>query len=181
MIQNAKDVSNEFGRCRIKIEIFSDRLVFSHNGDPFEMDHLQSLVDQYSSKTEENTDDVETTGKYGTGFIATYILSRKVRIKGIIEMKDSEDAMGMVDEKDEPQKEARAVEENEYQRFEIFLDREYKQRDTELVRKLMMTEHVLMADLMRGQAQPKWRRKEDDLDTQFIYEQLDEAAQAMIQ
>ena len=44
----------------------------------------------------------------------------------------------------------------------------------------MMTEHVLMADLMRGQAQPKWRRKEDDLDTQFIYEQLDEAAQAMI-
>jgi hypothetical protein len=46
-------------------------------------------VAQYSSKAEENKISTETTGKYGTGFIVTYILSRKVRIKGLLTMKTS--------------------------------------------------------------------------------------------
>jgi len=45
------------------------------------------LVAQYSSKAEENKANTETTGKYGTGFIVTYILSKKVRIKGLLTMK----------------------------------------------------------------------------------------------
>ena len=91
LIQNAKDVSNEFGKCKINIDVYDDKFIFSHNGDPFEMKHLKSLVDQYSSKSEENKDDSETTGKYGTGFITTYILSRKVKIKGILSGSSGED------------------------------------------------------------------------------------------
>jgi hypothetical protein len=48
-------------------------------------------VAQYSSKPEENKTHAETTGKYGTGFITTYILSRKVRIKGLLTVKTQEE------------------------------------------------------------------------------------------
>ena len=64
-----------------------DRFIFAHNGDPFRVSDLQSLVAQYSSKGEENKVNIETTGKYGTGFIVTYILSKKIRIKGLLTMK----------------------------------------------------------------------------------------------
>ena len=40
LIQNAKDVPNEFGRCRIRIEIKDDKLIFAHNGDPFRVSDL---------------------------------------------------------------------------------------------------------------------------------------------
>ncbi len=87
LIQNAKDVPNEFGKCKIRIEIQKDKLTFAHNGDPFRVSDLESLIAQYSSKPEENETETETTGKYGTGFITTYILSRKVSIKGMFCMK----------------------------------------------------------------------------------------------
>lgn len=90
LIQNAKDVPNEFGKCKIRVVIHDDRLVFYHNGDPFRVSDLESLVAQYSSKPEENKTFTETTGKYGTGFITTYILSRKVKIKGLLVMDTNE-------------------------------------------------------------------------------------------
>ena len=86
MIQNAKDVPNEFGKCKIKVEVYDDKFIFTHNGDPFRVSDLETLVAQYSSKSEENNVHTETTGKYGTGFITTYILSRKVRIKGLLKI-----------------------------------------------------------------------------------------------
>ena len=65
------------------------------------MSDLESLVAQYSSKSEENKVNTETTGKYGTGFITTYILSRKVKIKGILYMKnDSEDEQKAAENKE---------------------------------------------------------------------------------
>lgn len=75
----------------MRIEIRDDKLIFAHNGDPFRVSDLESLVAQYSSKAEENNVNTETTGKYGTGFITTYIVSRKVRIKGLLSMKTKEE------------------------------------------------------------------------------------------
>jgi hypothetical protein len=91
LIQNAKDVPNEFGRCRMRIEIRENKFIFAHNGDPFRVSDLESIVAQYSSKPEENKTQTETTGKYGTGFITTYILSRKVRIKGLLNLMTREE------------------------------------------------------------------------------------------
>jgi len=54
LIQNAKDVPNEFGKVKIKIEVYDDKFVFTHNGDPFRVSDLETLVAQYSSKSEEN-------------------------------------------------------------------------------------------------------------------------------
>ena len=75
---------DKFGNGKIRVEIFDDKLIFAHNGDPFRPADVTSITSQYSSKSEENKEDSETTGKYGTGFITTYILSRQVRIKGLL-------------------------------------------------------------------------------------------------
>ena len=151
----------------------------------------------------------ETTGKYGTGFITTYILSRKVRIKGLLSMKTQEEmqASPKIEEKLKPledeigcassEEKFGAMEEelmdsrldkkmksfeggSLYQRFEIYLDRDYKDRDQELYFKLMRTERNLLEDLVKNAPKPKWQRTEDDLNTLFTYEQLDEAALKMI-
>ena len=53
---------------------------FMHNGDPFNGDQLNTLEEQYSSKAEENDIEKDTTGKYGTGFMTSYILSQMVKI-----------------------------------------------------------------------------------------------------
>lgn len=45
----------------------------------------------------------------------------------------------------------------------------------------MRTEHNLLNDLMSNEPEPKWQRKEGELNTQFIYEDLDEAAFKMIE
>lgn len=50
LIQNAKDVPNEFNKTRMRIEIRENKLIFAHNGDPFRVSDLESLVAQYSSK-----------------------------------------------------------------------------------------------------------------------------------
>jgi hypothetical protein len=68
-----------------------------------------------------------------------------------------------------------------FQRFEIFLDRDYKDRDLELFHKLMRTERNLLEDLLKNEPKPKWDRKIDELNTQFAYEDLDEAAFKMIE
>ena len=43
-------------------------------------------MSQYSSKPEENKMESDTTGKYGTGFITTYILSRKLIVEGTLQV-----------------------------------------------------------------------------------------------
>lgn len=85
LMQNAKDVESrpEFGGISIKITLYPDKIIFSHNGDPFSYKHLTSLVMQVSSK-DDTGEDEETTGKFGTGFISTHMLSRFVKVKGVV-------------------------------------------------------------------------------------------------
>jgi hypothetical protein len=141
-------VPNEFGKCKVRVEIRDDSLTFYHNGDPFRVSDLESLVAQYSSKSEENNVNTETTGKYGTGFITTYILSRKVRIKGLlgitIKGKEAHPENDPVNPSEQPifqaseeeihnkssfRSKSKKDQYTHYQRFETVLDREYKDRD----------------------------------------------------
>jgi hypothetical protein len=87
LMQNAKDVKNAFGGVSIKIEHLNDRVKFSHNGEPFTLAHLHSLVQQVSSKSSTNTDE-DVTGKFGTGFIATHLLSPKIEVEGVVSLKE---------------------------------------------------------------------------------------------
>ncbi len=132
LIQNAKDVPNKFGKVMIKILIDDNSMTFSHNGDPFKPSDLESVMGQYSKKLEENSANVETTGKYGTGFVTTYVLSRKLKIKGIQHVIEKID-----DEKPESPENTKNI---YFNKFEIPLDREYTNRDVDLVKTLKKNE-----------------------------------------
>lgn len=88
LMQNAKDVKNKFDKVSIEIELTEDKLVFRHNGNPFKMSNITGLIQQVSSKDSANSDG-EVTGKFGTGFIATHLLSDIIEIKGIVHHKNA--------------------------------------------------------------------------------------------
>ena len=88
LIQNAKDV-NINGRVRVRIEADLDgsdaHVTFKHNGAAFSAENIRFLIEQVSSKDRTSNSDGRptTTGKFGTGFLTTHLLSERVLIKGI--------------------------------------------------------------------------------------------------
>ncbi|KAA8747229.1 sacsin N-terminal ATP-binding-like domain-containing protein [Paenibacillus sp. UASWS1643] len=79
LIQNAKDCANG-SEISIWIDINENKLVFSHNGSIFTYSNLVDLITQISSK---RINSEEMTGKFGTGFISTHLISEIVKVKGI--------------------------------------------------------------------------------------------------
>ncbi len=84
LMQNAKDVPNIFGKVSIEITLNHNELVFAHNGNAFTIDNLTGLVQQVSSKHSTNLNK-KVTGKFGTGFIATHLLSDIITIDGVLQ------------------------------------------------------------------------------------------------
>lgn len=84
LMQNANDVPNRFERVSVKIDLWNDRLVFSHNGDYFTTRNLTGLIQQVSSKDSANQGVVRQTGKFGTGFITTHLLSKIIEVYGVV-------------------------------------------------------------------------------------------------
>ena len=81
LIQNAKDAYNpRFGSVEIKIQLKEKSIVFSHNGNFFTINNVLGILQQISSKGNSENQ----TGKFGTGFIGTHLLSNNVIIKGVI-------------------------------------------------------------------------------------------------
>ena len=80
LLQNAKDVAGDEG-VDITYELKNNEIIFSHNGLAFETEHLLAIL--YKTSTKSLNGDDGTTGKYGTGFVTTHILSKKVSINGI--------------------------------------------------------------------------------------------------
>ncbi len=85
LMQNAKDAKNRFDKVNISIFLSQTKLIFSHNGNPFSEDNLISLAQQVSSKDSDNEDE-EVTGKFGTGFISTHLLSNIIYINGYLKL-----------------------------------------------------------------------------------------------
>lgn len=84
LMQNAKDVPNKFGRVSVLIELWEDKLIFSHNGDHFTDGNITGLIQQVSSKDSANEGELKQTGKFGTGFITTHLLSNIIDVKGVV-------------------------------------------------------------------------------------------------
>lgn len=156
LIQNAKDVKNRFGKVSIRIEIFENEMVFSHNGDPFTVDQLTSLIQQVSSK-DDSLDGEETTGKFGTGFITTHLISALINVSGVVV-----DSGG------------------NYRRFTIPLDRSGKS-SSELIPKIEKAIDIVLNDGWDSRviADYEYKRKEEDFDTKFRYP-VDEKSRIII-
>ncbi len=105
LLQNAKDsVAIEDGRkVSVKLELSSGNITFKHNGRRFTEKDVRGIINQISSKEIEEDEENKTTGKFGTGFLTTHILSKVIEIKGILETVD-----------------------NKFYKFEFPLDREGK-------------------------------------------------------
>lgn len=87
MMQNARDVPNNWGGVGIKIILDQNSLKFCHNGNPFSLLNLTNLILQVSSKDEEADD--KFVGKFGTGFLVTHLLSKNLNLKGILQTPDN--------------------------------------------------------------------------------------------
>ena len=147
LIQNAKDVENKFGKVDIKIELNQNCLKFSHNGSYFSIDNVLGILQQVSSKDSNNLED--QTGKFGTGFIGTHLLSYKVKIKGIVKYKGI------------------------YKKFEINLDRSAK--TSEQLLKEVSKSILEFKKNMENKKNSKYviiqtyKQKQEDFDTIFEY------------
>lgn len=106
LCQNAKDVCNSTGKVKISINYdeMQRKVFFRHNGKAFSMENILSLINQSSSKDRSDGSE-RKSGKFGTGFITTHLLSEVVSISGLLEAND------------------------EYSRFSISLDRTGKERN----------------------------------------------------
>ena len=152
LMQNAKDLQNIFGKVSVEIELSDDKLIFRHNGNPFRMTNITGLIQQVSSKDSSNSDE-DVTGKFGTGFIATHLLSDTITVDGVVYHK------------------------NKHRDFEIVLDRSGKTSE-ELLPKI----ETALEKIRTIESDPSFsiindyedNRLESDYDTTFTYELINE-------
>lgn len=85
LVQNASDCVKKDGKVNIEVGLEKNILKFKHDGVPFTYENLLDLITQISSK---QSSEEEKTGKFGTGFIATHLLSERVGIKSIFKQDD---------------------------------------------------------------------------------------------
>ena len=145
LMQNARDVPNKWGGVSVKLILTKESIKICHNGNPFSLKNLINLVQQVSSKVEEDEEDF--VGKFGTGFMVTHLLSKKLKLNGILH----EEGL------------------NSY-RFNIVIDRDAS-NSTELSKKMQ----DLISDVSNADTNPNFKkivdfnRTETDFETVFEF------------
>ncbi len=92
LLQNAKDsIADEDNRSvAIQIELNFEKVEFRHNGTHFTERDIRGLINQISSKEIEQGEETKKTGRFGTGFLTTHLLSKVIEIKGIVKTENSD-------------------------------------------------------------------------------------------
>ena len=87
LMQNAKDSISGTDRktVDVKLEINDNEVIFQHDGCPFNGKTYLALLYKYSEGKSQN---IESTGRFGTGFLTTHCLSKTVNIDGPIVNKE---------------------------------------------------------------------------------------------
>jgi hypothetical protein len=87
LLQNASDYNNE---VEVELELYSDKVIFKHNGKPFRPIDTENLIAPDSGKDDQETRTEDTIGQFGTGFISTHVLSSHVTVNGILKSEQRE-------------------------------------------------------------------------------------------
>lgn len=74
LLQNARDA----GASTVTVEYAENKIIFQHNGHGFTAEEICHLIYHGSTKT----DDADTIGRYGSGFLTTHLLSNDIGISG---------------------------------------------------------------------------------------------------
>ncbi len=89
LIQNAGDAAKAGEEVDILVHLKEEkegwRLEFSHSGRPFDVLTLTSLMNQVSGKERGPQNGRESAGRFGTGFMTTHLLSRRVEVRSVIQ------------------------------------------------------------------------------------------------
>jgi hypothetical protein len=80
LIQNARGTAGSQQDLIVSLERTEDSLVFRHNGSKFQEKEVLHLILHGSTKS--GPDDI---GRFGTGFITTHLINRRVRVRGTLE------------------------------------------------------------------------------------------------
>jgi hypothetical protein len=99
LIQNAKDNAascniNGNSSVAIEIDLNPNQLKFSHDNGYFTNENVRGLIRRYSSSEKDRDIDITappptTTGRFGTGFMTTHLLSEKVMVTGAFQQSDN--------------------------------------------------------------------------------------------
>jgi hypothetical protein len=105
LMQNAKDVIRHKGY--VELILTEETVTFAHNGAPFLYNNLAAILSQRTSKAPDYTDDqkkiffdkifcseqivedeelqrfLKTSGRFGSGFMTTYLLSKKILLESL--------------------------------------------------------------------------------------------------
>lgn len=79
LLQNALDSADEERKTEVEIIKTENRIIFRHNGRSFKKEEVAHLIYHGSTKKEPDI------GQFGTGFLTTHLLSRKIKVKGVRE------------------------------------------------------------------------------------------------
>ncbi|MXY23961.1 MAG: ATP-binding protein [Acidobacteria bacterium] len=80
LLQNARDAADRQG-VRIRAHVSATEFRFEHDGRPFASEEIAHLIYHGSTKIE----DFEDIGQFGSGFLATHLLSEIIRVTGRLE------------------------------------------------------------------------------------------------
>jgi hypothetical protein len=83
LLQNAHDPGPRNGSALVETRVSAtdSTLAFKHNGRPFTPEDLAALLSGGSNKEYDSPD---TSGRFGTGFLITHVLSPRVTLRGVI-------------------------------------------------------------------------------------------------
>lgn len=93
LLQNAKDSVADKAKKTVDVELNlqNNHLSFSHNGNAFSLNDAINLIRPDSTKSEDNEKlEGNLTGRFGTGFLATHILSKDITVTGVVHLKKNE-------------------------------------------------------------------------------------------
>ncbi len=85
LLQNASDYNEE---VEVILELFSDKIIFKHNGLPFSPMDARNLIAPDSGKDNSDLRTEDTIGQFGTGFISTHVLSSIITVEGIVKVEN---------------------------------------------------------------------------------------------
>ncbi len=83
LLQNASDYNEEVD---VILELYSDKIIFKHNGLPFSPMDARNLIAPDSGKDNTDLRSEDTIGQFGTGFISTHVLSSIITVEGIVQV-----------------------------------------------------------------------------------------------
>jgi len=80
LLQNASDAAPSDG-VRVAVCVTDSDLRFAHSGKPFTKKNIGHLI--YHGSTKQGED--EATGRFGTGFMTTHLIAKRVRVEGVLD------------------------------------------------------------------------------------------------